>query len=228
MRLPAFLLLLLLAAAAAAADEGTDSSSLPDPEEFHRIVREVMEGYPTDGSHAYWWPKGSKWAGNTRDLHYAGELFSAGDPQGRSYCCGLTFEVFFRSWEAWSRGHAVEFRIGDLDAAGLRAFRGRWFCSGDYRRGPVDALVEAGLGTRIETQADARRGDFIQLWRKNGSGHSVIFLRWETDGHGRRTGIRYWSTQPATDGIGARTESFEGERGVVPEEIFIARAGGTE
>ncbi len=218
---PRPLLALLLLAPAAA------GQSVPSSSEFTRIVKEVMEEYPADGTHTYYWPRGSGsgWAGNTMDLRYGGELFSEGDPKGRCYCCGLTFEVFFRAWERWADKKKVEFRIGDLDAGELRTFRSRWFCSGDFRRGPLDALEWKGLGAAIPAE-DAGAGDFVQLWRKSGSGHSVIFVSWVVEG-GRRTGIRYWSTQGSTNGIGVHTESLAGEgaSGVDLDKTYFARVG---
>ena len=81
----------------------------------------------------------------------------------------------------------------------------------------------ARLGRAIAC-GDARRGDFAQIWRNNGSGHSVVFLDWVRE-DGAIVGLRYWSTQPATDGIGERVERFDGERGVDREQIWLARVG---
>lgn len=215
---PRTALLAVLALAPAAA-----AQTVPSPSEFTRIVKDLMEEYPADGTHTYHWPRGSSWGGNTMDLHYQGALFSAGDAKGRCYCCGLTFEVFFRAWERWAAKKKVEFRIGDMDGDALRSFRSRWFCSGDFRRGPLDALEWKGLGSAV-TADQARAGDFVQLWRRSGSGHSVIFVAWATE-NGRRTGIRYWSTQGSTNGIGVHTESLSGDSGVDLEKTYFARVG---
>lgn len=220
-----FLLLCLVASGVTASAE--DPPAVPTPEAFTRLVRQVMRGYPTDGTHRYWWPRGKKsggWAGNTRDLRYGGQLFSRGDPHGRAYCCGLTFEVFFRAWQRWAEQQQVPFRIGGLDRDGLLALRKRWFCGGTGRRGPLDALLPLRLGVQIRDPREARPGDFVQLWRRNKSGHSVIFLGWVRRG-GKRVGIRYWSTQRSTNGIGVQTESFSGKMGVLPSRIHVVRVG---
>ncbi|MFM8979922.1 MAG: hypothetical protein ACKOSS_05610, partial [Planctomycetia bacterium] len=41
-------------------------------------------------------------------------------------------------------------------------------------------------------------------WR----GGAAIFLAWERAADGSRAGLRYWSTQRSTDGIGERVERF--------------------
>src|SRR5262245_774569 len=64
----------------------------PAAGDLNALVLRVAESYPRDGTHTYHWPKGSSWAGTTRDLFYLGRRVADGDPQGRAYCCGLTFE----------------------------------------------------------------------------------------------------------------------------------------
>ncbi len=189
-------------------------------------VLETMKSYPTDGSFGYWWPKGSGWAGTTQDLVYLGKTIAKGDVKNRSYCCGLTFEVYFKSYEEACRKKGKPFRIGKLSPSELTEMRLRWYGAsrnGDRKKLSLEALTSMGLGRKIDRPEEARPGDFVQLWRKNGSGHSVIFLKWTTSGR-KITGITYWSSQPGTKGIGVRTERFTGNRGVDQEQIFIARA----
>ncbi len=201
-------------------------SSGDDAHPLNPIVLETMKSYPTDGSYGYWWPKGTDWAGTTRDLVYRGKTIAKGDPRKRSYCCGLTFEVWFTSYEAACRKKETPFQIGILSVSDLAEMRLRWYGAsrnGDRKKLILEALTSMGLGTKITRPEDARPGDFVQLWRKNGSGHSVIFLGWKRSGK-KITGITYWSTQPGTKGVGVRTERFAGESGVNPDQIFIARA----
>jgi hypothetical protein len=176
----------------------------------------------------YWWPRdGSvRFDGTTRDLVYRGETIARGDPErrGRTYCCGLTFEVWFRAWELWAAERGVdELRIAALPAARLHELKADWFNARGNRGGPADALVPRGLGRRVERLEEARAGDFVQLWRGDGSGHSVVFRGWER-ADGRIVGLRYWSTQKATDGIGERVERFDGDRPVLRDQLFIVRA----
>jgi hypothetical protein len=58
------------------------------------LVLATLAAYPLDGSYAYWWPDDVDWGGNPHDIYYLGRMFSPGDPERRSYCVGMTFEVF--------------------------------------------------------------------------------------------------------------------------------------
>lgn len=202
-------------------------TALPRAEDFARHVLAVMESYPADGTHAYHWPKSGGWKGCTKDLVYGdGEIIAEGDAKGRAYCCGLTFEVFVEAWRAWSVEQGRVFRVGDRDVAGMRKLQTDWFGSAKDISCVHTAIVGGKLGRRIEKLEDARPGDFVQLWRHSGSGHSVIFLGWERAGD-RITGLRYWSTQKSTQGIGTRTEMF-GDHGKAldVEKLWICRVGG--
>ena len=72
--------LLLLLAACPDEDAG-EARRLPPERTFHEHVLAVVDGYPTDGTHGYHWPRPDKggWLGNTRKLEYAGEVLSEGD-----------------------------------------------------------------------------------------------------------------------------------------------------
>ena len=87
--------------------------------------------------------------------------------------------------------------------------------------GVVQALVSRGLGKAVRLE-DAKPGDFLQFWRSvqlaAPSGHSAIYLSHDTDATGQIT-LRYWSSQPATNGIGVHSEKV-GD----PWEIHIVRA----
>src|SRR3954447_14882157 len=72
---------------------------VPTEDELTPFVLEVLRSYPTDGPHTYYWPKGSTWTGTTRDLFYERTRVCDADPEKSAFCCGLTWEVFFRAWE---------------------------------------------------------------------------------------------------------------------------------
>ncbi|MBI2901909.1 MAG: hypothetical protein HYY17_17130 [Planctomycetes bacterium] len=197
----------------------------PKLKSFNEAVVEVMKSYPADGTHDYYWPRGSGWEGTTQDLVYAGRKIASGDPKRRCYCCGLTFEVFFKAYEKHCADRGAGFKIGTLDANDLHEFRLRWFgasSNGDRRKLCEEAVVSYRLGRRIERIEDARPGDFVQLWRRDGSGHSVIFVEWKVEG-GKIAGITYWSTQKATKGIGVHTEKFGETKGVDRDQLHIVR-----
>jgi hypothetical protein len=199
------------------------SASVPASGELNPYVVEVMASYPTDGTHAYWWPKKSPWSGNARTLRYAGDVLLEGDAQGRAYCCGLTFEVFLQAWEAWCQKTGRPYRIKDYTKDDVLKLKHAWFGSNGDRSTIHGAITSRGLGTPIVAWDDARPGDFIQLWRHSGSGHSVIFKDWVRE-HGEIVGLTYWSVQGSTNGIGKRTERFA-DPGVKRDEFYIVRIG---
>ena len=197
-------------------------------------VLKTLESYPRDGTHRYHWPRKGSWAGVTQDLHYAGKLFLKGDPKKRCHCSGITFEVFLRAYEACCKDQKQPFRIpGYATAEDLDELRKLWFGTDGNRRTLVRALTKTKLGQEVHGFEKARRGDFLQLWRHSGSGHSVVFLEWVREKK-EIIGFKYWSTQGSTNGIGTRTEYFATEeeakkdsakrKGVIREQTYIVRA----
>ena len=193
-------------------------STLPEP---NRSVVQTLLTYPRDGSHPYFWPKRSdsvQYDGSTTDVALQGFPVMRGESGGRTYCCGLTLEVFCR---VLANADDLSDRITTDTATTLRKL---WFCRQVNSPGPEDAMTSFGLGTKITSFDQAMPGDFVQIWRANRSGHSVIFVDWALDLSGRRVGIHYWSTQIATHGIGFSTELFaSGGKGVSEQLTSIAR-----
>ncbi|MGE0710713.1 MAG: hypothetical protein AB7N76_11990 [Planctomycetota bacterium] len=192
------------------------------PGSLNGWVLRTLQGYPLNGACGYHWPApgSDPWEGTTVSLVYDGVQLTHGDPQRRSYCCGLTFEVYVRALLAANGGAPVP----GLAASELHELRLRFF--GDSktkeRRRLVQAGIESlGLGRRVELE-DARAGDFVQFWRHRGSGHSAIFINWARR-KGAIVGLTYWSSQSSTDGIGYHTEPV-GPEGIDAKEIYLARA----
>ena len=98
-------------------------------------------------------------------------------------------------------------RILDLDADGVRRLQTQWFGSPEDRSCLHTAIVGNGLGRRIDRIEDAGPGDFVQLWRTNGTGHSAVFLEAVRE-EGRVVGLRYWSSQGSTNGVARNVERF--------------------
>ena len=210
-------------------------ASQPKAGELNRYVLQVLKTYPTDGSYGYFWPQrlDAQWKGNATDLHYRGKLFAKGDPKHRSFCCGLTFAVYLHAYERWCKHEKQTFVIPNFETAEkLKDLRHQWFGSDGNRRCSDHALRDNGLGTRIKRLEHARPGDFVQFWRrpiegKRTSGHSAIFIAWARDPKNPKkiTGLRYWSSQPSTKGIGYKVESFAGEKAIETKRLYITRAG---
>ncbi len=144
-------------------------------------------------------PRDPDYDGVRHDLSVDGEVVAVGSGGGPTYCCGVTFEAWLSAWLAAGGG-------GQSPAA-LRELLASWFCPVMGHGGAAVALVDAGLGVAVAPEA-AMPGDLCQFWRRTDlaspSGHSVVFLGWEDREDGRW--IRYFSSQPATDGVGEHAE----------------------
>lgn len=186
-------------------------------------VIEVLLTYPTDGSYSYSWTSEPNYLGITRDLFYQGEQFVIGDPQKRSYCSGMTFEVFFLAYQQYNADHGHT-QIGDIkDAQGIEEFRLRWYGVNGDRNTIKTALTSAGLGYENKSLDTVQKGDFVQIWRRNGSGHTAIFIGWVYDAADQIMGFHYWSSNGGT-GVGYKTEYFgPGEKDMLWEETFFMK-----
>ena len=201
-------------------DPGTE----PVPSEFTELMMDILVEYPTDGSYAYWWPSGSTWLGNPHDIYYQGKLIAPGDPQHRSFCVGLTWELFMRAFDQADRMTGGDGSLNGMTEDDLDDFRVLWFIVNINGDENVDALEDYGLGERVTDLEDAQPGDVVQFWRNSGSGHNNIFIEWERSGSGDIIGLTYWSTQGSTDGIGYNTEYFGASGSTInPSYVFIAR-----
>lgn len=187
------------------------SSSLPL---MNRKVVEQLLRYPRDGRHDYFWPRKGEvvYDGGTTDVTYNGVLVMKGESKGRTYCCGLTLEVFYRVLQQAGKTPP------QFAALGPQKFKQLWFCPDMYSPGPAEAMVSLGVGQSISPEA-ALPGDFVQIWRHNKSGHSVVFVAWAYSLDGTRVGIHYWSTQEATNGIGFAVEAL----GEAPPMIWLEK-----
>jgi plastocyanin len=183
------------------------------------LVLGLIQSYPVDGTYTFKWTLEPEATGVTRDLFYNGQLILAKQKGQACYCCGITFEVFHVLLEQLLAKNRIRFPLS-VDA--YKKFRKDWYCAtqeSDMERGVQKALVSTDLGTAIDI-IDAQVGDFVQFWRKNGSGHSVIFL---SHVEGTR-GIKYWSSQNATNGIGTNIEYFDDCGGnVLRGRTYVAR-----
>lgn len=186
------------------------SDELP---EFNRAVLALIEEYPTDGTHGYWWPRAgeSNYDGGTTDLFLDGKKVMSGEEQGRTFCCGLTLEVFLRAYKEWLDKNP-KLETAPLTSENWNQFQRLWYVLEMNGPGPSAALAEYGMGREIDA-AEVLPGDFVQIWRtknENGkmTGHSVVFLNWIRNDGGHIVGFRYWSTQPGTDGIHDRIEYY--------------------
>ncbi len=201
-----------------------DAGTEPLSSDFNTYVNNIIPTYPTDGSYGYYWPSSGGWLGTTEDIIYQGSTIAEGDPDGRSYCVGLTFEVFMKAWLEVDADYNGDGTINGMSVEDLYEFRLDWYVRDLFGAGPADGVEFYGIGELVTDWNDVEEGDFIQFWRNSGSGHNAIFVDWEWDMDGNVIGFLYWSTQNSTDGIGYNSEYFgSGGSTVNPQYFFPAR-----
>lgn len=141
-------------------------------------------------------------------------------PKGvRTYCSGFTFATVMTTAE----------RLGllkDKTVDQIKRFQREWYGgAGDPEKQQGPAMRNLGIGDNVPME-QAKPGDFLQLWRVGGSGHSVVFTGWMMDPArpGVPVGFTYRSSQPRTDGIGDSQEKFSDSGGtVLRNRIYFSR-----
>jgi len=136
-------------------------------------------------------------------------------PDGSTFCTGFSFAVFMIA--LWNRGKK-------FDKATIQKLQKQWN-QGDASKKPklcVDAVVSNNLGEEI-TLEQAEPGDFVQFWRKKGSGHSAILLEKVKQGD-KIVGLKYYTSNSSTQGPGEGKEKFvDAGGGVIRENTYFAR-----
>lgn len=148
------------------------------------------------------------------NFYFKGKKFYSGD--NKLYCSGITLWVALTIAE--HRG-----LLKDKKASDINGFSRVWYGRPGEKYLSGEAIPKYGLG-RAVSPSEAKAGDFLQLWRTDGTGHSVIFLGWEFDQAGQVKAIRYFSAQPKTNGAGICVEKVSKRRGHVrPDMLYFAR-----
>ncbi|TWT77117.1 Transglutaminase-like superfamily protein [Posidoniimonas polymericola] len=179
-----------------------------------REVLDVARQYDNGGG--YHWTAGN--SGTPIELRFENRVLL---PRGKgSFCCGYTLAIAFEVAE--ERGLLAGKTFDEI-----RAFQKDWYGDGPDSRETliVKAVERLGIGRQV-AHPDAMPGDFVQLWRTSGSGHSVVLLDWVRE-DGKIVGLKYRSSQKSTDGIGDRVEYFSDSPGhdgkVVRDRTYLCR-----
>jgi hypothetical protein len=190
------------------------AACLVDGSAFGADTLEVARTYKDGGDYDSSW----KGTGVPEEIRFKNERILA---KGKgTYCCGFTFAVAMDV--ALERG-----LLADKRPEEIRAFQKQWYGATEESREVQCAMAveELDIGKRVEPD-EAAAGDFLQFWRTNKSGHSVVFLDW-VEQDGRRIGFKYRSSQGSTKGIGDRVEYFSDSDGkpgtVVRERMYFCR-----
>lgn len=153
-----------------------------------------------------------KGGGVSRDIVYDGEVMLRAAGEG-TYCCGATLEAFLDAYcRLRQRSNASEARgrwFQDWPKEKFVALQQGWYGT---EQSPTDPLLPeemrptirekqvyhvlpwTGLAKPVEHYRLLRRGDFVEFWRKSGTGHSAIFWGRDRDESGRER-LWYWSSQ---------------------------------
>jgi len=199
-------------------DEGAVAAS-----DWNAVMVELLETYPTDGSYTYDWADAGH--GTTMDIVYDGEVVAEAGPGATCFCCGITFELYMRSFAQIDEDLGGDGLLNSMTVGDVLDLRRDWFVRDLWGDGPGVGFLNYGLGEPVLDWSDAQPGDPVQFWRFSGSGHSVIFVEWVTDADDIIVGIHYWSTQPSTDGVGYQTEYFgTGGSDLDPAHFYLSRA----
>ena len=194
---------------------GAVDATLLQAQEPAKDILAAARSIPDGGT--YVWANGS---GSPSDIRHDGEVILKAQEKG-TYCSGFTFCVAMEA--ARERG-----LLKGKSAEAVRQFQKQWYGSTKEaaERQCALAVEQLGIGREVKSLADAQPGDFMQLWRTNKSGHSVLFLDWVREGD-QVVGIKYRSSQKSTDGVGDRIEYFADAPGhdgkVDRQRTYVAR-----
>ena len=203
-----------------------ESTVDPGPTDFNELVIDLVDAYPKDGTYTYYWPSdGGTWSGSTRDQIYQGQKVTSHGGFSACYCSGITFEWYLRAYQEWDKANGGDGNdLNGIDDSDIWVFRRDWYVRDIRGPGPSVAMENYGVGTDVGAFENWRQGDFVQLWRKNGSGHTVVFWDWIEDDDGNLIGMEYASCQNATDGLGLNDEYFGSSSGSLdPQYMWAAR-----
>jgi hypothetical protein len=204
-------------------------------ESLNPYVLKVVSAYPLDGSHPYhcgWNPREYDiYNGVTQNLWFKGLVVAKAYPDGSrcSYCCGFTFEVFFRAMQLRNIQKGLDpddfngMTFHDLfNALQLWYIEGKGDCE---RR----AIVSYGLGKAIEDLDQARPGDFLSYDTTQPGGHSVVFIDWLRGETNQIIGMKYFSSNlSGSKGVGYGEGKFSDSnngKGLIRKSLRIARVG---
>jgi hypothetical protein len=199
------------------------------------FVLKVITGYPLDGSYHYHCSSNPReydiYNGVTEDQWYRGMILAKAYPDGSrcSYCCGFTFEVFVRAMKLRNLQDGLDpDDFNGMTFHDLFNALQLW-----YVEGPGDsesrAIASYGLGNAVTNFEEARAGDFLSYSTTPPGGHSVVFLGWIRNDENKIIGLKYFSSNLSSDGVGYGQTHFSDEtknhHGVLRNSVKIGHVG---
>ena len=155
-------------------------------------------------------------------------------PRCSSYCSGATYAVLMTALGLLLPPSRPPISESILEAVRMQEpdgsrredtvkLYGWWNADGP---GSLYALCGfSQMGIRVSPK-DALPGDFCNINWVKGPGHSVVFLGWEPTAEGE-PGMRFWSSQASTNGLGDKTVPVSSIAGFVftrltaPEKLAV-------
>ena len=125
------------------------------------------------------------------------------DKGPRTYCSGYSFAVGVKAAKELDL-------LNGKSPKEIKNFQKDWYITGEGadKKGPVAAMRNLGIGSQVDLRS-ARPGDFVQYWRKDGTGHSGVFMGWKYAEDGTTiVGMKFRSSQSHTGGIGDWEQDF--------------------
>jgi len=184
-------------------------------EAWRQRLLEVINGATPHGGYAW---KDSKDFGIPEDITYLGKpwLTKFKSDGTETHCSGATLWAFCKTYKALL-GEMTP--LQSLTMLGMKQFQRLWF--GAEGKGNVkcaiDALSFAGVGMQLVPE-QARALDFAQIWRHDGSGHSIIVMSKSPEN------LLYWSSNQAFKdnpaGMGFKEEKLSNIR-----LMYVSRVG---
>jgi hypothetical protein len=170
-----------------------------------------------DGGHGY---LNSGSGHHTRDLYYDGTKIFTADPSNlTTHCVGATYQIWVMAMNLYHDDTGADdvWNMATSLMSSWYPVKDCWYVNSGCE-GANDVLETYGQGEKIDDADDLLPGDFLNINRTSGYGHSVMFLNYlYGDGTGGVQwsadviGFRYVSSQTSTDGIGDRDAYFVGE-----------------
>lgn len=164
-----------------------------------------------------------KSGGVPEDIYFKGVKILSSN--GKTYCSGFTFFVAF----SFLKNINALDKLGQSD---IKKFQRDWYgvTKKTAEKQCVDALINIDKGVEINAIADLQKGDFLQFWRNNKTGHSAIFIDFLYGQGHEIVGIKYISSQKSTDGIAEKTEYFydetSGAGSILKDRFYAVRISG--
>ncbi|MEI7576297.1 MAG: hypothetical protein WCK51_05340 [Armatimonadota bacterium] len=143
-------------------------------------------------------------------------------PRCSSYCSGASYAAFMTALDLLLESSRLTLSEDVLEAVRMQEpnggrredtvkLYGWWNADGP---GSFYALCGfSQMGVRVSPK-DALPGDFCNINWVKGPGHSVVFLGWEKTAEGE-PGMRFWSSQASTNGLGDKTVAVSSISGFV-------------